>query len=136
MEMKRNGKAVITVLACALAVFMALVCNACGKSDPAVSVKIIGKPRLNTVCVGESFMLSYTLSDENAKAESVVWDSSDKTVATVNSDGKVTAVSVGVSDINVVVIVFSQCDRKKERIRIDNNNQRSRRRYIKCRTNL
>ena len=101
--MKRNGKAVITVLACALAVFMALVCNACGKSDPAVSVKIIGKPRLNTVCVGESFMLSYTLSDENAKAESVVWDSSDKTVATVNSDGKVTAVSVGVSDINVVV---------------------------------
>ncbi len=103
MEMKRNGKAVITVLACALAVFMALVCNACGKSDPVVSVKIIGKPRLNTVCVGESFMLSYTLSDENAKAESVVWDSSDKTVATVNSDGKVTAVSVGVSDINVVV---------------------------------
>lgn len=101
--MKKIGKAVRTAVACALALMITFGLVACGKSNAPVSVKIIGKPQLNTVCVGDSFTLSFSVSPENSKTDSVAWDSSDKTVATVSAEGKVTALAVGSSEISVSV---------------------------------
>ena len=51
-----------------------------------------------TLNVGETIDLTATVSPENATDKTVTWSSSDSGVATV-SDGKVTAVSVGLSTI-------------------------------------
>lgn len=99
--MKKIGKAIRVIVACALALTISVGLVACGKSDAPESVKIIGKPQLNTVCVGDSFTLSCVVSPENAKTESLIWDSSNKTVATVGEEGKVTALAVGSSVISV-----------------------------------
>lgn len=52
---------------------------------------------------GESFRLEYTIEPENTTNKEVEWESSDKTIATVNADGEVTAVSDGECTITVKV---------------------------------
>lgn len=54
-----------------------------------------------SIAVGESFVLKATVSPSNATMQSVSWSSSDKTVATVDADGIVTALKVGSCKITV-----------------------------------
>ncbi|RGV56543.1 Ig-like domain-containing protein [Bacteroides fragilis] len=56
-----------------------------------------------TMTTGESFRLEYTIEPENTTNKEVEWESSDKTIATVNTDGEVTAVSDGECTITVKV---------------------------------
>ncbi len=49
--------------------------------------------------VGESFYINYTISPVEAKNHKVTWSSSDKTVATVSSDGTITAKGSGYTTI-------------------------------------
>ncbi|MDE6378973.1 MAG: Ig domain-containing protein, partial [Muribaculaceae bacterium] len=49
--------------------------------------------------VGESVTLTATVLPEDAADKSLTWTSSDETIATVDADGKVTAVSVGEATI-------------------------------------
>ncbi len=48
-----------------------------------------------TINKGESAVLTATVSPDNATDKTVTWTSDDESVATVDSEGKVTAVSVG-----------------------------------------
>lgn len=66
-------------------------------------VNVVGIPAseivLNTKAtelrVGESVALSATILPENVTDKTVLWTSSDEAVATIDSDGKITAVAVG-----------------------------------------
>lgn len=51
--------------------------------------------------VGKTLTLSETVSPDNATNKSVTWESDDETVATVDEDGKVTAVAEGTVKITV-----------------------------------
>ncbi len=55
------------------------------------------------VTVGADFTLTYVTDPADAEPEKVVWTSSDDTVATVDENGKVTAVSAGTAQIFVSV---------------------------------
>ena len=52
-----------------------------------------------SIYVGETLELTATLSPENCRYKTVEWSSSDKNVATVNAEGKVTAVRKGSATI-------------------------------------
>jgi uncharacterized protein YjdB len=54
-----------------------------------------------TLTVGETQTLTATVTPDNAQDKSVTWSSSDATVATVDQDGKVTAVKAGTATITV-----------------------------------
>ena len=54
-----------------------------------------------TLTVGETQTLTATVAPDNAQDKSVTWSSSDATVATVDQDGKVTAVKAGTATITV-----------------------------------
>lgn len=94
-------------------------CNGCGKcfKDSAATEEIdsdsvilpkkihvdsidIDKTELG-LKVGETETLSSKITPENATNKSVKWSSSDSSVATVDQDGKVTAIKVGTADISV-----------------------------------
>ena len=59
----------------------------------------LSKTRLNFYNAGETEHLTTTVLPENANNKYVVWESSDETVATVNSTGHVTAVALGTCTI-------------------------------------
>lgn len=54
-----------------------------------------------TVKVGETFTLTATVSPSNAKNKNVTWVSSNEDIASVDSNGKVTAVKEGTATITV-----------------------------------
>ena len=54
-----------------------------------------------TLVIGESETLTATIAPQNATNQNVSWSSSNPTVATVNSNGVVTAVAVGTATITV-----------------------------------
>lgn len=56
-----------------------------------------------TMTTGESFRLEYTIEPENTTNKEVEWESSDKTIATVNENGEVTAIADGECTITVKV---------------------------------
>ena len=64
---------------------------------PAASVTIF--PNLATLIAGSSLQLTATVLPENATDKSLTWTSIDEVVATVDSDGKVTAHTVGTATI-------------------------------------
>ena len=51
--------------------------------------------------VGDTVTLAATVTPDNADNPAVTWSSSDEDVASVDSDGKVTAISAGTADITV-----------------------------------
>ncbi|BCN31970.1 GH25 family lysozyme [Anaeromicropila herbilytica] len=55
----------------------------------------------NTLALGETYTLKASITPQNATNKSVTWKSSDKTVATVSSKGKITAVATGSAIIYV-----------------------------------
>ncbi|MGN0517967.1 MAG: SH3 domain-containing protein [Acutalibacteraceae bacterium] len=69
-----------------------------GSSDPTgISVT----PTSSTIYTGDTLSLTASVTPSGAKYGSYVWSSSDKSVATVSSSGKVTAVSAGSATISV-----------------------------------
>ncbi|MDE6556256.1 MAG: Ig-like domain-containing protein, partial [Duncaniella sp.] len=63
-----------------------------------------------TGVVGSSFQLTATVLPENATDKTIVWSSSDETVATVDSEGKVMTLKVGEADIVAVCdTISSKC---------------------------
>lgn len=53
---------------------------------------------------GESADLAATVTPEDATLKTVIWESADETIATVDSDGKVTATGVGTTTITVKTV--------------------------------
>jgi len=70
----------------------------------AASVTGISLQQKATILVGKSLNLNYNLIPLNVANKSVTWSSSDQTVATVNSDGQVTAVSAGEANITATTV--------------------------------
>ena len=69
---------------------------------PVASVKI--SPEGAAIKVGESFQFTAKILPENADNKGVTWKSGDEKVATVDANGKVTAVAVGSTAITVTTI--------------------------------
>jgi uncharacterized protein YjdB len=63
-----------------------------------------------TLAVGENETLTVTVSPEDASNQTVDWESSDTNVATVDDDGKVTAVGVGTATITVTTVDGNKTD--------------------------
>ena len=57
-----------------------------------------------TLTEGESSTLKATISPSDAENKSVKWESSDEEIATVSTDGKVKAISVGTATITVKTV--------------------------------
>ena len=96
-----NGR--VTAIALGNAVVTAQVGNI--KANCAVTVKpievtsIILSQTSITLLAGESLNLTATIAPDNATDKSIVWSSSDSSIATVSKDGKVTAIAVGSTSI-------------------------------------
>ena len=71
-----------------------------GQTEVAVTALAINKATLSLEA-GKSETLTVTVTPNNASNTKVTWESSDATVATVSSLGKVTAVKVGTATITV-----------------------------------
>ena len=67
--------------------------------DTVLVDKIILTPEKMTVKVGESEQISAKIEPENATERNLVWSSSDESIATVDSTGKVTGITSGVVTI-------------------------------------
>ncbi len=70
-----------------------------GETDKVWSVKITGMP--DSLEVGKTATLKATIEPSGAKDKTVSWSSSDEKIATVDQNGKVTAVSAGEAEITV-----------------------------------
>ncbi|MDT9683421.1 Ig-like domain-containing protein [Streptomyces sp. TRM76323] len=73
-----------------------------GSSEPeGISVSGISLDKTaNTIKVGDSVTAIATITPDNATNKNIVWDSSDKSVVTVDSNGKYTGVKAGTSDVS------------------------------------
>lgn len=78
------------------------------------ATKIEIKEDIENIYVGESETLTATISPSNVTNKKITWKSSDKDIATVNPDGKITAKQVG-----VVKITASTSDGKTSSIKIN-----------------
>ncbi|OPJ60223.1 GH25 family lysozyme [Clostridium oryzae] len=59
---------------------------------------------VDTLVIGTSKTLTVSIAPANATNQSVTWESSDDTVATVDDEGNVTAVGVGTATITVTTV--------------------------------
>ena len=83
----------------ALSVFC-LLASACGKQNRETEVTSVSvNPTSKTLIVGETVLLSATVSPSNATSKSIVWKSSAPAVASVNNAGLVTALQSGTASI-------------------------------------
>lgn len=69
------------------------------KEDPVKVTSIALSAAGNSISVGETLDVTATVKPDNAANKKVTWDSSDKSVATVDSNGLVTAISAGITKI-------------------------------------
>ena len=85
------------VLFCALCVLCAVACAfAFAACDKNVETKSITFNEKNlTLSVGDTYTLSVSISPSNASYKKITWESKNPSVATVDDNGKVTAVSSG-----------------------------------------
>ncbi len=68
---------------------------------PVTSISIVQTDA--EIAVGKSYQLDVDISPENATNQTIIWESSDESVATVNHNGKVTALKVGTTTITATV---------------------------------
>ena len=71
--------------------------------DVAVTGVALNKTEL-TLTIGDTYNLTATVSPDNATNKTVTWASDNKAVATVDSEGKVTAVAAGEATITVTTV--------------------------------
>ncbi|MCH5235638.1 MAG: leucine-rich repeat protein [Muribaculaceae bacterium] len=75
------------------------------------------------IIVGEEYQLGKTLNPEEIGGENVVWISSDENVATVNSEGVVTANGAGITEITVYLQdypeIFSTCEITVDNVQVE-----------------
>ncbi len=71
---------------------------------PVVSVTGVTLPSSRTVNLGSTTTLTATISPEDATNKSVVWTSSDSSIATVDNNGMVTGVRAGTAVITVTTV--------------------------------
>ena len=93
---KSIGEAVITV-----ATMNGNVKSSCTITVLPIPVKISLDCTTKTVYNGETFLLGYTITPDNAANKNVIWKSSDENVASVDNAGNVTAKSIGEAIITV-----------------------------------
>lgn len=80
----------------------ATLLTSCQKSESDLSVKGITLSKSTvTLKPGIEETLSFTIFPANASNQSVVWSSTDETIATVSQNGKVTAIKPGATTITV-----------------------------------
>jgi outer membrane protein assembly factor BamB len=73
-----------------------------GSASASVSVTGVSLDKTaDTIPVGGTDTLTATIAPANANNQGVTWDSDNEAVATVDADGKVTAVSAGMANITV-----------------------------------
>lgn len=78
-----------------------------GETEDSVAVESIAvEPETLSLTEGGTYQLKATVSPENADFESILWTSSDESVATVDGTGLVTAVAVGEAVITASVSDF------------------------------
>lgn len=104
-----DKEGVVTGVAEGEAEIMAL----CGDKYAKVIVTVTAAPiRVNKITlsktdlplfVGKTEKLTYTIDPENATDQTAVWDSGNKTVATIADDGTVTALAEGTTDITLTI---------------------------------
>ena len=97
---KKNAKKrkLILILAGAVIVVVGLVLSFVLRSGVSVSEVALNRDFF-TITEGEAVTLVCTVTPDNAKDKRIRWKSSDEAVASVDEDGKVTAVSEGVCTI-------------------------------------
>lgn len=75
--------------------------NSGGSSDPVSVTGVTLEKETTSVEVGGSEILSYTISPTNATNQAVTWTSSNTSVATVSSSGRVAGVAEGSATITI-----------------------------------
>ncbi len=72
--------------------------------DPIIPVTEVNLDKdILDLTVGESEILDATIKPEDATNQNISWSTSDKKVATVDENGKVTAITAGIADITAEV---------------------------------
>lgn len=100
---------VVTGVAEGEAVIMAICGGKNGKATLTVTAAPIRVEKIElsktelALFVGKTEKLTYTINPENATDQTAVWDSSNKTVATIADDGTVTALAEGTTDITLTI---------------------------------
>ena len=100
---------VVTGVAEGEAVIMAICGGKNGKATLTVTAAPIRVEKIELsktelpLFVGKTEKLTYTINPENATDQTAVWDSSNKTVATITDDGTVTALAEGTTDITLTI---------------------------------
>ena len=76
----------------------------CTTVAAAVPVSGVSVDKTASVNVGETTILTATVSPDNATNKNVTWESSDESIATVDKNGVVTGVAAGVATITVTSV--------------------------------
>ena len=100
---KSVGKSIITVTAIDLQ--LSAQCEITVKAIETTGISI--SPKEKEMFIGEELTLTVTFTPENATYKDLRWSSSDSNIATVNNDGKVTAIKEG------ECIIFAKTENEK-----------------------
>ena len=68
------------------------------------SITVVSNNGVSSLTVGETLSMQITIEPEDASDQTVIWSSSDETVAVVDSAGMITALSVGTVTINATAM--------------------------------
>lgn len=79
---------------------LAVITDSCKKNYDVAVESISLSETSKELSVNESFTLTAKILPEDASDKTIIWSSNNEEVATVNSEGKVTAISVGKATIN------------------------------------
>jgi uncharacterized protein YjdB len=103
-QMKRFFKILAGTLT--IAAFAAVLASCKNDTEPVVQVtKLTITPSSHSFKIGDKYQLTLAVEPENAADKSVVWSSSDASIATVNtSTGEVTGVKIGTVTITATAI--------------------------------
>lgn len=69
---------------------------------PANTIHILSDTNSSMLSIGSTIVLSAVITPENATDKTVIWSSSDETIATVSKDGIVTAINSGICTVSAI----------------------------------
>lgn len=99
--MSRRNTVRIVILSLVLLTFLCACAAALADGVPVKSLKILTKAN-TAIKAGETLAVEYAITPEDATDKSLTWQSSDETVATVDANGVVTALSAGKVTVSAV----------------------------------